>query len=92
MDNLDDFLGSNEPQAEEAVVETPAEEAPVAEEAAPEEAAEPAPAVERDEKGRFKPKEAPVMVPLTALHETRDEVKALKAELERPIRPRVRSS
>jgi len=87
MDNLE-FLDSPEgenaetqpvetPQAEaQAEAETPQEEQPKAEEP---------PSRERDEKGRFKPKEepkdGPVMVPLSALHETRDKVKALEAQL-----------
>ena len=39
---------------------------------------------ERDEKGRFKAKQPdePIMVPLKALHETRDEVRALRSQLE----------
>jgi hypothetical protein len=62
-----------QPQPE---AETPQEEQPKAEES---------PTRERDEKGRFKPKDepkdGPVMVPLSALHETRDKVKALEAQL-----------
>ena len=81
MDNLDDFLGAS-PDGEAAPVAevTPAE--PVA--AEPAETEEQKATRERDERGRFKAKEAeePVMVPLKALHETRDEVKALKAQLE----------
>lgn len=83
MDNLDDFLAPV-PEGEAAPVETVAETAPV--EATPEttETEEQKATRERDERGRFKAKEAdePVMVPLKALHETRDEVKALKAQLE----------
>jgi hypothetical protein len=68
------------------VVEAPAE-TPVVEAAPIETEAQ---ARERDEKGRFKPKaEEPqdqTMVPLTALHETRDKVRALEAELQK-LRP-----
>jgi hypothetical protein len=84
MDNLDEFLGEAPEDAEAVtpeVVETP--EVPEGE--TPEQKA----TRERDEKGRFKAKEQTddVMVPLKALHETRDEVKALKAELEKLRQP-----
>lgn len=74
MDNLE-FLESNEEP--EAIVEQPVEQ--VEEPAAPEPEAE----RPRDENGRFAPKDKgePIMVPLAALHETRDELKALKAQL-----------
>lgn len=89
MDNLEfldgaeapkDEVQPQEPQAEVKAEPTPAEPAA---EAAPTETAEQKASRERDEKGRFKAKEAeePVMVPLKALHETRDEVKALKEQL-----------
>lgn len=87
MDNLA-FLDNEDtpvvPDAVEPVAETPTE--PVAEQ--PEAKPEPA----RDENGRFKPKAEepkpePVMVPLQALHETRDEVKALRAKLEQLQQP-----
>lgn len=90
MDNLEEFLGAT-PEEGEAVTEAPeaeaqaeAPEAIEGEETPAEKAAR-----ERDEKGRFKAKEAeePVMVPLKALHETRDELKALKAELEQLRQP-----
>jgi hypothetical protein len=87
MDKLDFLDGAEAPNGE-AVVETPAVEAPVAE--APAEEAAPveteAIARERDEKGRFKrrkPRAGQTMVPLKALHETRDKVKALEAELQK---------
>jgi hypothetical protein len=89
MDNLE-FLDSPEGGNDAAQpVETPvaeaAAEAPAEPTPEPEsETAEQKATRERDEKGRFKAKEedkSPVMVPLTALHETRDEVKALKAQL-----------
>lgn len=93
MDNLD-FLdspegGNDAAQPVETAVEQPKEEAqpqPEAEQPQEEQPkAEPPPSRERDEKGRFKPKEepkdGPVMVPLSALHETRDKVKALEAQL-----------
>lgn len=94
MDNLE-FLDAGEPAksevapvAEAAPAEPKAAE-PVAE--APQETAEEKATRERDERGRFKAKEAeePVMVPLKALHETRDEVKALKAQLEALNRPQA---
>ena len=90
MDNLD-FLDSPEGEnAETQPVETveteeaqPQPEAETPQEEQPK--AEESPSRERDEKGRFKPKEeqkdGPVMVPLSALHETRDKVKALEAQL-----------
>jgi hypothetical protein len=97
MDNLD-FLDSPEGGNEAAQpVETPVEAAPEPQAEAPAETqeeqpkAEETPAPQRDEKGRFKAKEdpEPVMVPLKALHETRDELKALKAQLDaaRPQQP-----
>jgi len=94
MDNLD-FLDSGKPEnAETQPVETPVAEAPaeapaeITEQPAPEATTEEKPAQPRGPDGKFAPKEkdAPVMVPLQALHETRDEVKALKAELEK-LRP-----
>lgn len=88
MDNLD-FLDSGEPEnAEVTPVETVAEqptqevEQPQAEAAPQEETTAQKEARERDEKGRFKAKDEPIMVPLKALHETRDEVRALRSQLE----------
>jgi hypothetical protein len=88
MDDLDFLDGSEEPNAETQPVETPVAEAPAEAPAEPTpepegETAEQKATRERDEKGRFKAKEQeqPVMVPLQALHETRDEVKALKQQL-----------
>ena len=82
MDNLENFLAET-PEGEVA----PVEAAEVVETTEPQEQETEAQAQQRqrDEKGRFKAKEAeePVMVPLKALHETRDELKALKAELDR---------
>jgi hypothetical protein len=80
-----DFLdGGEEPKAEVQPVETP--EAPV--ETTPEATPEPvAETVEqkgpvRGPDGKFAKKdEEPVMVPLAALHETRDKVKDLEARL-----------
>lgn len=88
MDNLDFLDGSPEPNAE-PTQETPAAVEVEAEQVETPETAEQKATRERDDKGRFKAKEAddPVMVPLKALHETRDEVKALKAELERMRQP-----
>lgn len=93
MDNLDFLDGSEEPNVDvhaEETVETPEVEAPEAEaqpEAEPETAERP-----RDEHGRFarkeEPKPEPIMVPLAALHETRDELKQLKAQLEQFQQPR----
>jgi hypothetical protein len=83
MDNLEDFLASGEP--EEVQVQEPQEPETAKEQAPPEETPEQKTERERDERGRFKAKEEadePVMVPLKALHETRDELKALKAEIE----------
>jgi hypothetical protein len=77
-----DFLdGSEEPKAEVQPVETP--EAPV--EATPEATPEPV-AETAEQKARrdgamavkAKKDEEPVMVPLAALHETRDKVKTLR--------------
>jgi hypothetical protein len=85
MDKLDFLDGSQEPSGE-AVTETPAveavAEAPVVEEA--QETPEQIATRERDERGRFKAKEAdePVMVPIKALHETRDKVNALEARIQ----------
>jgi hypothetical protein len=89
VDKLEFLDGAEAPNGE-AVSETPVVEAPVAEtpaveeQPAEQETAEQKATRERDERGRFKAKEAeePVMVPLKALHETRDELKALKAQLE----------
>ena len=93
MDNLDFLDGSSEPNAEatpvETVVEQPEAEQPKVEEAPQEETPAQVEARERDEKGRFKAKPEPVMVPLQALHETRDEVKALKAQLEALSQPQA---
>jgi hypothetical protein len=97
MDKLDFLDGSSEPN-EEVVAETPVVEAPEAEAPAVEPEAAPveteAQKRERDERGRFKAKdEQPqdqTMVPLTALHETRDKVRALEAELQR-LRPQQQS-
>jgi hypothetical protein len=92
MDNLE-FLDAGEP-ANGEVAPTPQAEAPTQEEPAAGQATEPETAEqkatrERDERGRFKAKEAdePVMVPLKALHETRDQVQQLKAELDRMRQP-----
>lgn len=84
MDNLS-FLESEQPEVVETVETPAAPETP----AEPEVEAEPKAEPTRDERGRFKPTEEakPVMVPLQALHETRDEVKALKAQLERLQQP-----
>lgn len=79
-------LNAGQPATAEATPEAapaPAAEAPPLAEA-PEETAAQTEARERDEKGRFKPKaEDQTMVPLTALHETRDKVRNLEAELEK---------
>jgi hypothetical protein len=92
MDNLE-FLdapqGANaETQSNETPAETPSEQPQAADQAiesepVPGETAEQTATRERDERGRFKAKtdQEPVMVPLQALHETRDEVKALKQQL-----------
>jgi hypothetical protein len=89
MDNLEFLDGAEAPNGEaapvvEAAVEAPAEvvttEAePVSEQKGP----------SRGPDGKFAKKEAdePIMVPLKALHETRDEVKALRAQLEAATRP-----
>lgn len=74
------FLDAETAEPEVVTPPEPAPAEPVVEQ-------QPEPVVaERDEKGRFapkpEPKPEPVMVPLAALHETRDEVKALKAQLE----------
>lgn len=89
MDNLDFLDGSEEPNVDvhaEETVETPEVETPEVE-AQPEPAERP-----RDEHGRFAPKQEPkpepIMVPLAALHETRDELKQLKAQLEQFQQPR----
>lgn len=92
MDNLDFLDGAEAPKddAQPAQTQETVEvEAPQPTTEAQPETAEQKSARERDEKGRFKAKEAeePVMVPLKALHETRDEVKALKAQLEAFQRP-----
>lgn len=84
MDNLEFLDGAEAPIAETQPQETAPEQQEAQAEAAPQQEETPAQteARERDEKGRFKPKPEPVMVPLQALHETRDEVKALKAQIE----------
>lgn len=88
MDNLE-FLDAGEPAngevapVVEAEVEAPAE--PVVAEA---ESEQKGPV--RGPDGKFAKKEAddgPMMVPLKALHETRDELRALKAEVERSRQP-----
>lgn len=81
MDIVDELDGSQEPNGEAVVTEAaPAVEAPVAE--APAETPAEAAARERDEKGRFKAKEQDQpMVPLAALHDTRDKVRDLEARL-----------
>lgn len=84
MGNLDELLppegGDGEaaptPQAEAPAPEVTAE--PVAAEA---ETAEQKASRERDERGRFKAKDEQPMVPLAALHETRDKVRDLEARL-----------
>jgi hypothetical protein len=79
-----EFLDGGEPPKEEVAPEAPAAEAPAAE--VPEQSEpEEKPERPRGPDGKFAKKEVeePVMVPLKALHETRDEVKALKAELDR---------
>lgn len=97
MDNLD-FLDGGEPPIADAQPQEPQVEEPVAAaepveeqpQEAPTETPEQAAARVRDEKGRFtkkEPTEPPVMVPLQALHETRDEVKALKQQLEAMKQP-----
>jgi hypothetical protein len=87
MENLDEFL-AGKPEAAEAV--TPeVEAAPVVEAV---ETAEPEGETKaerpRGPDGKFAKKDEPVMVPLQALHETRDELKALKAELEQLRQPK----
>lgn len=88
MDILEELNGSQEPNGE-AVSTEPQAEAPVAE--APAEEAQPEvedkPDRPRGPDGKFAKKEEPVMVPLQALHETRDEVKTLKAELDKLRQP-----
>jgi hypothetical protein len=93
MDNLD-FLDGGEPpiaeaQPQETATPEPVEQ-PQAEQQA--EASQEQPDTERAERprgpdGKFAKREEPVMVPLQALHETRDEVKALKAQLETLQKP-----
>lgn len=83
-----EFLdGEESPKAEvapEAKVEAPVAPEPVAEAPTEPTAEAEKPTPHRGPDGKFAKKEAdePVMVPLKALHETRDEVKALKAQLE----------
>ncbi len=93
MDNLDFLDGGQPPSAEaqpqEIAAQEPAEQ-PQAEQQA--EAPQEQPAPERAERprgpdGKFVKKDEPVMVPLQALHETRDELKALKAQLETLQKP-----
>jgi hypothetical protein len=84
-----EFLEGGEPPKDEVQpVETPpVEAAPTVE--TPEPTAEkPAPVRGPDGKFAKKEPEEPVMVPLKALHETRDEVKALKAQLDAFNKPR----
>lgn len=82
MDILDELNGSPEPnegtQTQEAT-EPQAETAEATEAPETEKPAQP-----RGPDGKFAKKETdePIMVPLAALHETRDELKALKARLE----------
>lgn len=96
MDNLENLI-SGQPEDGEAAP-TPKAEAPAAEAAPPtpdtaeapvDETAEQKASRERDERGRFKAKDAdePVMVPLKALHETRDQVQQLRAELNQLRQP-----
>ena len=87
MDNLD-FLDAGEPANTEAQpAETPAAEAPPepqAAEATPTEATPEKPAPARGPDGKFAKKEPeaePIMVPIQALHETRDKVKDLEARI-----------
>lgn len=91
MDKLDFLDGAEAPNAETQPEEATAAEPQTAEQP-PEPPKEPEQASEqpsserpRDEHGRFAKKEEapePVMVPLAALHETRDKVKALEAQLQ----------
>jgi hypothetical protein len=94
MDNLE-FLDAGEP-ANGEVAPTPQAEAPS--ETVTEATAETPVAPETEQKGptrgpdgKFAKKEAeePVMVPLKALHETRDEVRSLKAQLDALNRPQT---
>jgi hypothetical protein len=92
MDNLDFLDGSEEPNGQAQPPEAQIEAEPVAAEPSEvieEETTEQKATRERDERGRFKAKEAdePVMVPLKALHETRDQVQQLRAELDRLRQP-----
>lgn len=84
MDNLE-FLDSPEGENAETqpeTVEQPTDEAQPQTEAAEPENQEPSTERPRDEHGRFTKREAePVMVPLAALHETRDKLRLLEAEL-----------
>jgi hypothetical protein len=98
MDNLEFLDAPQGANAETQPQETPAEvttEQPQAEQPAADapagETAEQTATRERDERGRFKAKEAQddVMVPLKALHETRDEVKALKQQLAAIAQPQA---
>ena len=93
MDNLEDFLdGSKEPVEETQPKEVEAEAAPVTEEPiaeTPEETDAEKAQRERDEKGRFKAKEEkvtppPGFVPVAALQELREEIRALKAPAPQP--------
>lgn len=92
MDNLEFLEGPEGPidDAQPQEAQTEATPETVEAEAEPtEETSEQRATRERDERGRFKAKEAdePVMVPLKALHETRDQVQQLKAELDRLRQP-----
>lgn len=84
MDILDELNAGEpanaEPQATEPQAAEPAQAEPQAE---PTEPTEPKAAQPRGPDGKFarKEPEEPIMVPLQALHETRDKVKALEAQL-----------
>lgn len=85
MDNLEEFLGAS-PEAAEVTPEPVEAKAQEPEVEAPE--GETKPERPRGPDGKFAKKEEPVMVPLQALHETRDELKALKVELEALRQPK----
>jgi hypothetical protein len=95
MDNLD-FLDAGEPVNGD-VAPTPQAEAPS--ETVTEAAAETPAAPEAEQKGpsrgpdgKFAKKDEPVMVPLAALHEARDELRALKARMEQLSQPQQQAS
>lgn len=75
------------PEEPKEVTEAPVQEAPPAEAAQPTETEEAKPERPRGPDGKFLPKEEgpkpePVMVPIAALHETRDKVRDLEARLQ----------